>query len=466
MKRRKFLRNTGIVLAGTTIAGYAGIQRLASKIDEPIDASMIPNGSKVWSNWSGNQSCTPKEFFIPKSELELAEKLRSSTEKMRIVGAGHSFSPVVPSNEILSSLKELNGIVSYDIEKSQVVVKAGTHLYQLTPQLHELGLAFSNLGDIDRQTVGGAVSTSTHGTGSTLRSISSAVIGFKMVTAEGAIVECSADNNAELFYGGTVALGALGIVTEYTLQLEPTYKLKEVVYGASLKETMLNFSKLTEENRNFEFFPFLYSDSCVHKLMNVTNEAEKNLKHGFFNDDFWVSSAHVLSGQKVKNIKRVQDLGRKVYTEEERVGYSHQIYSSPRNIRFNEIEYQLPIEKGLACLDELRYVGQKGDFPITYPIEVRTVEGDDFWMSPFYKRKSISISIHQIVDREFLPYFKAFDKVFCKYEGRPHWGKLTYQNKEYVSQMYSKYDDFVALKQKFDPTSRFSNDYLVKLFGS
>ncbi|MCB0739398.1 MAG: FAD-binding protein, partial [Bacteroidetes bacterium] len=154
MKRRKFLRNTGIVLAGTTIAGYAGIQRLASKIDEPIDASMIPNGSKVWSNWSGNQSCTPKEFFIPKSELELAEKLRSSTEKMRIVGAGHSFSPVVPSNEILSSLKELNGIVSYDIEKSQVVVKAGTHLYQLTPQLHELGLAFSNLGDIDRQTVG------------------------------------------------------------------------------------------------------------------------------------------------------------------------------------------------------------------------------------------------------------------------------------------------------------------------
>jgi FAD/FMN-containing dehydrogenase len=189
MNRRKFIRNTGITLGAMGLAGYAGYRAIDSKITPDLGHSLLVEGTKKWSNWSGSQVCEPKEFFLPNNEVELIEKLKKSTQKIRVVGGGHSFSPVVPSNEILSSIRNIKGIVSHDPKTNIAVINAGSHLYDLTEEMHQAGYAFPNQGDINRQSLGGAVSTSTHGTGETLQSFAGIVRGFRLITANGEAID-------------------------------------------------------------------------------------------------------------------------------------------------------------------------------------------------------------------------------------------------------------------------------------
>jgi len=466
MKRREFIRNTSIGVGTALIAGTVGSTVLTSKITGDHDSSKLITGTKKWKNWSGNQVCEPAELFIPESERALVQKLKSTTDKIRVVGGGHSFSPVVPSNEILASFKKLNNIIRYNNVTHTATIGAGAHLYNLTPKLHEMGLAFANQGDIDRQTLGGAVSTSTHGTGSALQSFAGMVKGFRLVTADGQIIECSPENNAELFYGGTVALGALGLVTQYDMQLMPSYKLKEKVYPANLDDMLHSFFEKSAENRNFELFPFFYSDTVLVKELNITEEAVTPIKDPLLNDDILLSIGLTLAGKSARRVDQVQSMIASLLSEETRVGYSHDIYPSVRNVPFNEMEYELPKENAMECLKEIIDTGRKKEFPIFFPLEIRTIKSDDFWMSPFYQRETVSISIHRYHQYDYDAYFPTFDTIFKKYGGRPHWGKLSYHQQEDIRKVYPRYDDFVALRKRLDPTGRFSNDYLNKLFGS
>jgi FAD-linked oxidoreductase len=466
MKRRKLLKNTGIVLGGAAITGVVGTKVLTSKISDPIDSSQVADGEKVWSNWSGSQKCQPTQFFLPKSEAELAKKLKESTEVLRVVGGGHSFSPVVPTNQVLTSLKNISGIIHHDKTTNIATIGAGSHLYNLTPEMHQQGLAFVNQGDVDKQSLGGAVSTSTHGTGKALTSFAGMVKGFRLVTADGQILNCSPEENSELFYGGTVSLGTLGIITQYDMQLVPSYKLKERVYAESLKTVMENFDKLATKNRNFEFFPFLYADKVIVKELNETKEELSPKKDPFLNDDVLMSMGLTLAGESANRAKKVQRFMLDLITEETRVGNAHEIYPSDRNIVFNEMEYELPKENGMACLQEIFEVGRKKNLPIFFPMEVRTVKKDDFWMSPFYQRDAVSISIHRYNKYDYDKYFPIFEKIFRKYGGRPHWGKLCYLGSNEIRELYPKFEDFAKLKRELDPRSRFSNPYMKKLFGA
>jgi len=466
MKRRDFIKNTSIGVGTALVASAVGGKILTSKITGDHDSSKLISGTKKWQNWSGNQVCQPTEVFLPTSEKELVQKLKNTTDKIRVVGGGHSFSPVVPSNQILASFKELNSIIDYNTTLQTATVGAGAHLYNLTPQLHTLGMAFANQGDIDRQTLGGAVSTSTHGTGSALQSFAGAVKGFRLVTADGQVIDCSSENNTELFYGGAVALGALGLVTQYDLQLRPRFKLKERVYPAKLDDMLHAFFEKSAENRNFELFPFFYSDIVLVKELNSTEEAVTPTKDPLLNDDVLLSIGLTLAGKSAKRVEQVQSMIATLLSEETRVGYSHEIYPSVRNVPFNEMEYELPKEVAMECLKEIIDTGRKKKFPIFFPMEVRTIKADNFWMSPFYQRETVSISIHRYHQYDYDAYFPTFDAIFKKYGGRPHWGKLSYHQQEDIRAVYPKYDDFVALRKRMDPTGRFSNDYIHKLFGT
>ncbi|TVZ55138.1 FAD-linked oxidoreductase [Lutibacter sp. Hel_I_33_5] len=465
MKRRKFLKGTGIVLGATAIGGLAGLNVINSKISENLDSSLLLKESNKWSNWSGGQVCEPSSFFIPKNEQDLINKLKTTSNKFRVVGGGHSFSPVVPTNDILSSLKNLNKIISIDKNAKEVTVQSGIPLSDLTPQLHKNGLAFLNQGDIDKQTLGGAVSTSTHGTGKDLQSFAGFVKKFKLIIANGEILNCSSEENSEIFYGGTVALGSLGIVTEYTVQLTDTYKLEEKVYPADLNETLDNFWNLVEENRNFEIFPFFYSDQVVVKTLNKTSKNITKVEQPFLSDDFLLALGLTLSGDSGSRTDKVQNLISGLIDSTSKINDSYKIYPSVRNVKFNEMEYQIPKEKGIACVREILKTGQKLKVPIFFPLEIRVVKQDDFWMSPFYKRDVMSISVHQFADKEYNKYFPIFHEIFKRYEGRPHWGKLSYYDREGIKKLYPKYDDFVKLRNELDPKKRFSNDYINKIFG-
>lgn len=466
MKRRTFIRNAAIATGAVTVgAGATLYTAVNSKIKGKYEPYELIKDTKQWSNWSGNQVCTPKDFLIPKDEAELISKIKNSTEKIRIVGGGHSFSPVVPSNDILASIKNLKGIISHDPKTNMAKIKAGTRLFDLTPEMAELGYSFINQGDIDKQALAGAVSTSTHGTGLNLTSFAGMVKGFKLLTANGEIIQCNENENSELFWGGTVALGALGIVTEYDMQLTPKYKLKERQYLANIDKMLESFMDHAKKNRNFEMFPMVYSDKVIVKELNITDEEIKTLQEPMLSDDILLALGETLAGgSSSTRVSAMAKIMANFVTETERVDWAHKIYPSTRSLRFNEMEYELPMENGVACMRELLKFTREKEFPVFYPLEMRTVKQDDFWMSPFYKQDSISISLHHAVAFDYKPFFSAAHEILKKHGGRPHWGKLQYFPANELRNLYPKYDDFVKLKNELDPTKRFANDYINKLF--
>lgn len=464
MKRRNFLKGAGLALGAAGIGGAAGLHTVNAKISKDTDASVLPAGSKQWSNWSGHQTCTPERFWMPASEEELAQHLKTTAGKLRVVGGGHSFSPVVPTDGTLASLKHLKGIVSHDPATQLATIRAGSHLFELTDEMLAASYSFANQGDVDRQSLAGAVSTSTHGTGKDLTSFAGMVKGFRLATASGELIDCDAQNNPELFFGGVVGLGALGIVTQYTMQLMPKYKLREHVYPAKVQDILDGFHELSAQHRHFELWPFLHSDTCLVKTLDITDEPETPVQEPFPSDDFLLALGLTLSGESPARLKKVMNLLSGLLEETRRVGWAQRIFPSLRNVKFNEMEYEIPMEKGVACMRELLETGRKLDFPIFFPFEMRTVRRDECWMSPFYQQDSIAISAHQFHQYDFERYFPVFHEVMKKYGGRPHWGKLTYYTKAEITALYPKYPDFVRLKKELDPAGRFSNTYISKYF--
>jgi FAD/FMN-containing dehydrogenase len=260
-------------------------------------------------------------------------------------------------------------------------------------------------------------------------------------------------------------MGALGIVTQYTVQLSPKYRLKEKVYPAKLNDILDNLETHIKENRNFELFPFFYSDMTLVKTLNITEEAITTEEPPALSDDFLLSLGITLSGNSGSRTEKVQSIVSGLLEPTERVGDSYKIYPSVRNVKFNEMEYELPREKAVVCLREIMAACRKNQFPIFFPLEMRTVKSDNFWLSPFYGRETVSISVHHYNQEDYNQYFPTFDAIFKKHEGRPHWGKLSYCTQEDFKKLYPKYDNFVKIRNELDPTRRFSNDYITKIFG-
>lgn len=419
-----------------------------------------------WKNWSGNQHCYPERKLAPSSVDELKDIISSSKGAIRTVGSGHSFSGLVPTEDTLISIRRLNGLSSIDTKNQTASFLAGTTLGETGPLLAEHKQALLNMPDVDHQTLAGAISTATHGTGRELGSLSSFVESLTLITASGDEMTCSQKQHPELFKAAQVSLGSLGIITEITMKNREAYQLKRDGFWLPIEEVLASADALSKSNRHFEFFYFPFTGMSLVDTLNITTDP--------------IQSSHELDGNSgIMDLKSARDylswspklreliVGGYLRSQAKvsRVDHSHKIYANDRNVRFNEMEYHLPIEHGLHALKEVIRTIEK-DFPeVFFPIECRYIKGDDAWLSPFYQRDSLSIAVHRYFEEDYTSLFDAIEVILQKYSGRPHWGKVNTFSAKQCQDTYPKWQEFLAIRQTLDPTGKFLNPYLKNLFS-
>lgn len=426
-----------------------------------------------WSNWSGGVVCKPRQVLEPQNEVELAAAIRSAEGPLRVAGSGHSFTPLCASDGVLLDLNAFNGLRSASEQRSLATIYAATPLWALGPALHAHGLGLRNMGDIDRQTLAGVVSTGTHGTGRTLGSFSSDVAGFRLVLASGDVWSCSATENAEIFLAGRVALGMLGVMTEITMALRPRYRLVEDNFFLASDELFRRLDELVSKNRHFEFFWFPYSDIAVCKSLNETDKpareprsAEEMRRHGarYGSENRAFAGINRVLPYLPFLLRPAHGLFSRLMPSPASARWSYEAFPSPRPVRFNEMEYAVPLERGADCVREIVAEIRRKRINTGFPIEFRTVAADDIWLSPFYRRDSATIAVHQYHKVDTAGLFGACEAIFRTYEGRPHWGKRHTRTHAELIQLYPAFERFCSLRRELDPSGKFLNNYLRTMF--
>lgn len=427
-----------------------------------------------WSNWSGGVTCKPAEFVTPRDEVELAAALRKCAAPVRAPGTGHSFTPLNATTGTIIDLKDFDGLNGFDQTRNVATFGGATPIWEVGPLLHSAGAALKNMGDIDRQTLGGVVGTGTHGTGATLGSFSADVAHFRLVLADGSLIDCSPSENPEVFAAGRCAMGLFGVMTEIALYVRPAYKLIEKEFLLPTSELFTKLDSLVADNRHFEFFWFPYADVAICKTLNETDAPApepRDAQAMFQRGEASGSQARVFS---VLNdvlpyapflLKPAHRFFSRMMPSPPKVRWSYEIFPNPRPVRFNEMEYAVPRAKGAQCVQEIAATIRKQKINTGFPIEYRTVAADDVWMSPFYKRDSATIALHQYHRVDTTRLFAQTEAVLRRYEGRPHWGKRHTRSAAELAQIYPEYARFCALRRTLDPSGKFLNPYLANLFS-
>jgi L-gulono-1,4-lactone dehydrogenase len=427
----------------------------------------------TWRNWAGNQVAHPQSIESPRNVGELAAIVAEASargQKIKAVGSGHSFTSAAATDGRMIRLENLSGISHVDRETCQVTVGAGTRLSDLNTLLHSEGLALANLGDIAYQTVAGAISTSTHGTGTTLTGLAGQVTAMTLVAGDGRIVECSSRDNADVFDVGRVSVGALGVIAEYTLQVVPSFRLRAMEQPMKLDDVLDNIHELAVEHDHFEFFWIPHTRWALTKRNNRTDDELQPLPRvkGWvektFMENYAFGALCRLGRARPSLIPRLATAlpssGSREYVDQ-----SYKIFASPRIVRFYEMEHALPVEHVAPALRDIRSMIERKGYLLNFPVEVRFTKGDDVALSTAYGRDSAYIAVHVYKGMEYQPFFRDVEDILRGYNARPHWGKLHYREAEELSTLYPRWNDFIALRDKLDPLRTFANAYTDSVFG-
>ena len=427
----------------------------------------------TWRNWAGNQKASPLSIDTPRNVGELAALVASAADlgqKVKAVGSGHSFTSAAATNGRMVRLENLRGILHIDRASSQVTVGAGTRLSDLNTLLHAEGLALANLGDIAYQTVAGAISTSTHGTGKALTGLAGQVVAMKLINGQGQIIECSKSVNCQIFDVARVSVGALGIITEYTLQAVPSFHLRALEQPMRLDDVLDNVHDLASAHDHFEFFWIPHTKWALTKRNNRTEDELQPLPRvkGWIEKTFMENYAF---GALCRVGRARPSLIPRLATalpssgSREYVDQSFKIFASPRIVRFYEMEHALPVEALVPALKEIRAMVDRKGYLLNFPVEVRFTKGDDVPLSTAYGRDSAYIAVHVYKGMECEPFFRDVEDILRSYDARPHWGKMHYRDAEELSKLYPRWDEFIALRNQLDPQRTFSNAYTDTVFG-
>lgn len=436
-------------------------------------------GSKRWKNWSRLEQTTSQEVVSLRSAEEVAATVRSAAERglrVKAVGSGHSFTGIALAPDVRVELLDLSGVQGIDRDPATgattVTVGAGTRLFELNALLAEHDLALHNMGDVDRQTVAGAVSTGTHGTGGRWASVSAQVAGLTLVTGSGDEVTCSAQERPELFDAARVGLGALGVVTAVTFAVEPSFVLEADESPMTWAEVTSRFDELADDNHHFEFYWFPHTEGCLTKRDNRTlddPEPPSRLRH--LVDDELVSNGLfagvVGAGRLVPSL--VPPLNRfasKALSARTYSDTSHRVFVSRRRVRFREMEYAVPREVGMEALRAVRRLIEQQGWRIGFPVEVRHTPADDAWLSTSHGRDSVYLAFHVPLRTDHTAYFSGVERLLRdEYAGRPHWGKVHTRTAADLAPSYERFSDFLAVRDELDPQRVFTNDYLDRVLG-
>ena len=427
----------------------------------------------TWRNWAGNQKASPLSIDTPRDVGELAALVASAADlgqKVKAVGSGHSFTSAAATNGRMVGLENLRGILHIDRASSQVTVGAGTRLSDLNTLLHAEGLALANLGDIAYQTVAGAISTSTHGTGKALTGLAGQVVAMKLINGQGQIIECSKSVNSHIFDVARVSVGALGIITEYTLQAVPSFRLRALEQPMRLDDVLDNVHDLASAHDHFEFIWIPHTKWAMTKRNNRTEDELQPLPRvkGWIEKTFMENYAF---GALCRVGRARPSLIPRLATalpssgSREYVDQSFKIFASPRIVRFYEMEHALPVEALVPALKEIRAMVDRKGYLLNFPVEVRFTKGDDVPLSTAYGRDSAYIAVHVYKGMECEPFFRDVEDILRSYDARPHWGKMHYRDAEELSKLYPRWDEFIALRNQLDPQRTFSNAYTDTVFG-
>ena len=420
-----------------------------------------------WSNWSGSVTASPRLVARPRDAGELASMI-GQAGKVRVVGAGHSFMPLCQTHDLLLSLSDYEGAIEVAPDRKTVWAPAGWSLKALTAALWDQGLSLINQGDINPQSLAGAISTGTHGTGAELGSLSTQACGFRLMTADGAIVECGPDQNPELYQAQRLSLGLLGVAVEIRIHVVPAYHLEERVERRPLAEVAERLDELAAATRHMEFFVFPYSDEVIFKTLHpveVEATAPPAKEIGEDSEATFKTICDICAAVPILTPSLQRLMMRMMGKASRRVGPAYAIFPSERNIRFEEMEYELPRAAGLPTLRAAMAHIRKRRLPITFPFEFRLAAGDDIWMSPFNAGPGASISFHQYARMPWRPAFAEMEAVLRDGAGRPHWAKRHTLTTADVHRLYPRAGDFVAACKTWDPAGKFANTHLTQLFG-
>jgi L-gulonolactone oxidase len=428
----------------------------------------------AWRNWAGNVTARPARETTPASVDELSEALRGAKAdglRAKPVGAGHSFTAAAATDGLLIRPDLLTGIRAIDRAAGTVTVEAGTPLKRLNTALAREGLSLTNMGDIMEQTVSGAVSTGTHGTGRDSASIAAQITGLELVTADGTILTCSAEENPDVFAAARVGLGALGVITAITFAVEPVFFLTAREEPMTFDRVTSDFEALFTENEHFEFYWFPHTGNCNTKRNNRSPGPvappgrisafveDELLSNGLFQAVNSLGRAFPVTIPGIAKISS-KALSARTYTD-----IPYKVFTSPRRVRFMEMEYAVPREALVETLRELKAMVERSRLRISFPVEVRTAPADDIALSTASGRESAYIAVHMYKGTPYQAYFAAAERIFTAHEGRPHWGKLHTRDAEYFAEAYPRFGEFTAVRDRLDPDRMFANAYLRRVLG-
>ncbi|MEU6800956.1 D-arabinono-1,4-lactone oxidase [Streptomyces neyagawaensis] len=431
--------------------------------------------SGTWRNWAGNVTARPVREVTPATVEELAAAVRRAAEddlRVKAVGTGHSFTAAAATDGVLIRPQLLTGIRNIDRDAMTVTVGAGTPLKRLNVALAREGLSLTNMGDIMEQTVSGATSTGTHGTGRESASIAAQIKGLELVTADGSILTCSATENADVFAAARVGIGALGVVTAITFAVEPIFLLTAREEPMPFEKVLAEFDELHAENEHFEFYWFPHTGNTNTKRNNRSAGPEKPVPqlNSWFEDEFLSNGvfqvANLVGRAVPATIPTIAQLSSRALSARSYTDIPYKVFTSPRRVRFVEMEYAVPREALVDTLRELKAMVDRSPLRVSFPVEVRTAPADDITLSTASGRDSAYIAVHMFRGTPYQAYFTAAERIFTAHEGRPHWGKVHTRDTDYFAKVYPRFGEFTALRDRLDPERRFQNDYLRRVLGA
>jgi L-gulono-1,4-lactone dehydrogenase len=431
----------------------------------------------TWQNWARTERVNPARIVTPGSTDEVATEVKRSAQDglaVKAIGSGHSFTGVAVAPGVQLLPDRLDRLHSIDRANGLVTVDAGIPLHQLNPLLAQNGLAMEILGDIDRQTIAGAVSTGTHGSGAKFGSISTQVRGLELVLADGAVVQCSATERPELFEAARVSIGALGVITKVTLQCVPLYALHAVDAPMPLDDVLDQVDDLVAGNDHFEFFWFPHTTTALtRRFERLPGDTELHPMSTFTRtvDDRIVTNvgfeAMLRAGTRFPRlVPGITRFVTKAVSARDFTDLAPHVFASQRNVRFREGEYFVPRAALVPALRELKQWVDTHDEPVSFPFEVRFVRHDDIWLSPAYDRDSAVVAFHQYHRMPHERWFGICEDVLGAVGGRPHWGKMHRLDASGMRERLPRFDDFTALRDQLDPTRVFANPYLERVLGA
>jgi len=438
-------------------------------------AGQAIGGSREWVNWAGDQSCRPAEVVRPGSRDELSEAIAAATaagRRVSVAGSGHSFTEAAMTDATMVRIEALRGVEDADPASGLVRVGAGTVLADLNEELARLGLAMENLGDIDRQTIAGAISTGTHGTGARLRNISAQVEGLELVLADGEVRSLSAASHPQLLRAARVGVGALGAISAVTLRCVPAFTLERVDTSRPREQVLDRFEESADANDHFELFTFPYADSALVLERNRSKgPARPRGRVGAYLNDVvlenWALGALSATGRRFPAaIPRLARLAARAASGGRTVDRSDRVFANDRRVRFTEMEYGIPREHGPEAVRRVIEWVRSNRYPVFFPIEMRVAAGDDALLSPSHRRDTAYIAVHQYRGMEWRPYFEAVEEIMGSYGGRPHWGKRHFQTAATLAPRYPAWAEFQAARDELDPGRAFTNEYASRVLGA